>query len=67
MRHRSHFSGLVLIALGGLFLLSNLQLIPDLHGIMKTWWPLFLIAAGVAHWLRPHDRRMCREQRVSQS
>ncbi|MFX8406620.1 DUF5668 domain-containing protein, partial [Acinetobacter baumannii] len=54
MRHRSHFSGLVLIALGSLFLLSNLQWIPDLHGIMKTWWPLVLIAAGVAHWLRPH-------------
>lgn len=67
MRHRSRFFPLVLIGLGCLLLLSNLQFIPDWHGMLKTWWPVLLIAVGVTHWLRPHGRRMCCEQRGSQS
>lgn len=41
---RSIFWGIVLVALGGLFLLDNLGLLP-----VRAWslfWPLFLIAAG---------------------
>ena len=37
--------GLILIGLGGFFLLSSLGFVP--HHYMRTWWPVFVIAMGV--------------------
>jgi hypothetical protein len=41
---------LILILLGALFLLHNLGVLPlgALKQLLATWWPLILIAVGVA-------------------
>ncbi len=44
---RSNFGALVLIVVGILFLLSNLGMIPHLLPLLRQWWPLGLIIAGV--------------------
>jgi lipopolysaccharide export LptBFGC system permease protein LptF len=49
MFRKSGFAPLVLIALGVIFLLSNLGLLPHLGPLVAHWWPLILIAVGV--WL----------------
>ncbi len=43
----------ILIVLGVLFLAHNLGYLPfrDLRELIGTWWPLILIAVGVAHLL----------------
>ena len=47
-------AALVLIVVGGFMLLSNLGLIDiNLRELLSTWWPLILIAAGVALFLTP--------------
>ena len=45
---------LILIVLGTVFLASNLGLISfgELRQWLATWWPLILIAVGVAGLLR---------------
>jgi lia operon protein LiaF len=48
LRSRSVFGAVVLIALGVLFLLSNLGYIPHLGQLFARWWPLILIAVGVS-------------------
>jgi hypothetical protein len=47
MRHR--IFPFVLIAVGGLFLLVNLGLLPreELRQFFATWWPLAPLVAGV--------------------
>ncbi|MBB4130143.1 MULTISPECIES: DUF5668 domain-containing protein [unclassified Xanthomonas] len=56
MRYRL-IPALFLITLGTLFLLDNLGLASiDLGHLVSTWWPAFLIAAGVRHLLRYRER-----------
>ncbi|MEO8716685.1 MAG: DUF5668 domain-containing protein [Burkholderiales bacterium] len=46
MRYRSHSTAIILIVVGGLFLLSNLGLIPHIGPMLRLWWPLILIVLG---------------------
>ncbi len=46
--HRRLIPALVLIVLGCLFLLDNLGVDIDAGRLLATWWPLALIAAGLA-------------------
>ncbi|AAM41841.1 hypothetical protein JH271_13365 [Xanthomonas campestris pv. campestris] len=56
MRYRL-IPALFLITLGSLFLLDNLGLARfDLGNLVSTWWPAFLIAAGVRQLLRYRQR-----------
>jgi hypothetical protein len=50
MRSKSGVGAYILIALGIIFLLSNLGLLPRLGPLMAQWWPLILIVVGVS-WL----------------
>jgi hypothetical protein len=43
---------LVLIALGVVFLLSNLGMLPRLGPLFSQWWPAILIVVGVAMLFR---------------
>jgi len=52
MRSRSLVSALILIALGVIFLLSNLGLLPRLGPLFAQWWPVILIVVGVAMLFR---------------
>ena len=47
MLFRSRTSAFILILVGGLFLLSNLGIIPQLGPLLRQWWPLILIVIGV--------------------
>ena len=45
--------GLILVGLGLLFLLENLDVLEfDLGDLIRTWWPLLLVAFGIAHLAR---------------
>jgi hypothetical protein len=48
----------ILIVLGVLFLAHNLGFLPfrDLRELIGTWWPLILIAVGVAHLVAREKR-----------
>ncbi len=49
---------LFLIVLGALFLLDNLGLAHmDVGHLIATWWPMFLIAAGVHRAALPREGR----------
>ncbi len=52
MQQKSITGAVILIALGVLFLLSNLAVIPDLGPIFAKWWPLILIIVGVSSIIR---------------
>jgi hypothetical protein len=54
MKHRSRTGAYILIAIGAIFLLVNLGVLPirDLAHLLSTWWPLILIAVGVSMLLR---------------
>ncbi len=52
MRNRSSFGAYVLIGLGIYFLLSKLDLIPNLIPLMFDWWPVILIVIGVSMLVR---------------
>ena len=47
--------GVVLLVLGGVFLLENLGLMPDIHigRIITVWWPVILIAVGLRMLVKP--------------
>jgi hypothetical protein len=49
---------IVLIVLGLLFLAHNLGYLPfrELRELLGTWWPLILIAVGVAHLVSREKR-----------
>lgn len=54
--HRRLIPALVLIVLGTLFLLDNLGVAGiDAAQLLATWWPAFLIAAGIGKLLLPAD------------
>jgi hypothetical protein len=51
---RGHFAATVLVVLGVFFLLTNLNLINiSLMQIIKTWWPVGLIALGLSMFFTP--------------
>jgi len=52
MRPHNLIAPLILIALGSLFLLQNLGLMPNLGPLLARWWPLILIMVGVSMLLR---------------
>lgn len=52
MRNRSNVGAYVLIALGIYFLLSKLELIPNLIPLLFEWWPVALIVIGVSMLVR---------------
>ncbi len=52
MFRKSIFAPLVLIALGVIFLLSNLGLLPHLGPLFARWWPLILIGVGALLLMR---------------
>jgi len=49
MRSKSRIGGYILIALGIIFLLSNLGWLPPLRSLTAQWWPTILIIVGI--WL----------------
>jgi hypothetical protein len=55
MRTHSRFGPIVLILVGGIFLLINLGILPiaELRALLAKWWPLILIVAGVWQFTRP--------------
>ncbi len=56
MQNRNSLTGgIILVALGVLFLLSNQGILPPFGRLLSTWWPLFLIVPGVLNLLE-HQR-----------
>ncbi len=56
MRSKSNFTAYLLIALGIYFLLSKLNLIPNLIPVLFDWWPVILIVIGVSLLVRRASR-----------
>lgn len=55
---KGNVAAIVLIAFGTFFLLTNLGLINvSLAELIKTWWPVVLIAVGVSLLFTPGNRR----------
>lgn len=42
--------GLLLVAIGGLFLLDNWQIL-EIHFSVENWWPVILIVIGLSQWI----------------
>ena len=54
---KGNFLAIVLVATGIFFLLNNLGLIDvRLWGVLRSWWPAFLIAVGVALFFVPDTK-----------
>jgi hypothetical protein len=55
MRTHSSAGPIVLILIGGIFLLINLGILPvaELKALLAKWWPVFLIVIGVWQLTRP--------------
>lgn len=53
--HSSRFGAIVLILIGGIFLLINLGILPvaQLKALLAQWWPVILIVIGVWMLVRP--------------
>ena len=56
---RLHIGAAILIVLGVIFLLINLDIAPaaELKKWLAQWWPLLLIAVGVTLVMRPRRAR----------
>ncbi|HXE37124.1 MAG TPA: DUF5668 domain-containing protein [Azonexus sp.] len=53
---KGNFAALALIVIGAVALGVNLDLFEiDLVALIRKWWPLVLIALGVALFLTPDD------------
>ena len=51
---RGNIAAIVLILAGGFMLLTNLGVIDiSLRELLRTWWPLILIAVGVGLFITP--------------
>ena len=51
---RGNLAAIVLILAGGFMLLTNLGVIDiSLRELLRTWWPLILIAVGVGLFFTP--------------
>jgi len=55
MRSRSNFFAVLLIVIGAIFLAINLGLLPaaEVKALLAKWWPVLLIALGVARLVTP--------------
>lgn len=54
---KGQFASIALILAGALALAVNLDMIEvDLVTLLKTWWPLALVALGIALYFTPDDR-----------
>jgi lipopolysaccharide export LptBFGC system permease protein LptF len=58
MKQRSRTGAYILIAIGVIFLLVNLGVLPirELAQLLATWWPLILIAVGAWQLSRPRNK-----------
>ncbi len=55
---RGNVAAIVLVLVGTFFLLSNLGWIDiSLTQLIKTWWPIVLIAVGVSLFLTPDKQK----------
>ena len=55
---KGNVAATVLVSLGTFFLLTNLRVINvSLAELLKTWWPLILIAVGVMLFLTPNGKK----------
>ena len=55
---RGNVAAIVLIVFGVFFLLTNLGLVNvSLVELLKTWWPLILIALGIAMIVKRTDNK----------
>ena len=55
---KGNVAATVLVALGTFFLLTNLGVIDvSLAELLKTWWPLILIAVGIMLFLTPNGKK----------
>lgn len=53
---KGNFAAIVLLVIGALALGVNLELFElDLVALLKKWWPLALIAVGVALFFTPDE------------
>lgn len=54
---KGHFAAIALTVIGVLALVVNLDLIEiDLVTLLRKWWPLGLVALGIALYFTPDDR-----------
>jgi hypothetical protein len=55
---KGNVAAIALILFGAFFLLTNLGLINvSLADLFKVWWPVILIAVGVAMFFTPNNRK----------
>jgi hypothetical protein len=55
---RGNIAAIVLIVVGTFFLLSNLGLINiSIFELLRTWWPLILIAVGISLFVTPGNKK----------
>lgn len=56
---RLHIGAVILVLLGVIFLLINLDIAPalELKKLLAQWWPLLLIVVGVVVMMRPRRAR----------
>ena len=55
-RSRSMFSGVLLIALGAVFLLAQLGHL-DVGDLLRQWWPMIIVALGVVQFVEGRGTR----------
>ncbi|MBX7229854.1 MAG: DUF5668 domain-containing protein [Burkholderiaceae bacterium] len=55
---RGNFAAIVLVLVGIFFLLTNLGYVNiSLMQILKTWWPVILIAVGISMFVMPDSHK----------
>ena len=55
---RGNIAAIVLILAGGFMLLTNLGVIDiSLRELLRTWWPIILIAVGIGLFLTPERHK----------
>jgi hypothetical protein len=57
MKSKSGLGAYILIALGIIFLISNLGWLPRLGPLVAQWWPLLLIIVGISALIRHSSRK----------
>lgn len=57
MHMKGNIAAIVLVVLGVFFLLTNLGLISiSLRDLLRVWWPVALIAVGLALFFTPGNK-----------